>query len=247
MPRSTRAATTRKAPAAPVALQAPAVLPALPVFKLAKELRRWADTVLGMAGSAAELSLNLAKARAREPAAHAAIDKAGSLLRQAREAAGMTTAEVGQAIDIDNIALLEQAEIGKAALPFEVILRLAGVLGRHDPATFVMRLARSTNPQMWNALDDLGIGRLVVQAGRERELANIYRASDAARQLSDAHFAVVLSFVRSAFDLAVQFRSESRADNKLPRAAKPTARPAAKAPAKSRTRPANKPASKRKR
>jgi hypothetical protein len=110
-----------------------------------------------------------------------------------------------------------------------------------------MRLARSTTPQMWNALDDLGIGRLVVQAGRERELANIYRASDAARQLSDAHFAIVLSFVRSAFDLAVQFRSESRADKKLPRAATPAARPAARATAKSRTKPATKAASKRKR
>lgn len=192
------------------------VLPALsavPLFRLAKEVRRWADTVLGMAGSAAELSLNLAKARARQPGQQAAIDKAGSILRQAREAAGLSTRELGKAIDIDNPELLELAEVGRVALPFEVILRLAGVLGRHDPGTFAMKLARSYNPGLWKALEDLGIGKLVVQAGRERELANIYRANDAARKLSDADFAKVLSFVKSGFDMAVQFRGEFTAES----------------------------------
>jgi hypothetical protein len=97
----------------------------------------------------------------------------------------MSTRELGQAIDIDNPELLEQAEVGRVALPFEVILRLAGVLGRHDPATFAMKLARSYNPGLWKALEDLGVGKLVVQAGRTRT-ANIYRANDAARKLSDA-------------------------------------------------------------
>lgn len=216
-PKSVRA--TRKKvvrPALPPALPA-VLLPALsavPIFRLAKEVRRWADTVLGMAGSAAELSLNLAKARARNPGQQAAIDKAGSILRQAREAAGMSTRELGQAIDIDNPELLEQAEVGRVALPFEVILRLAGVLGRHDPATFAMKLARSYNPGLWKALEDLGVGKLVVQAGRERELANIYRANDAARKLSDADFAAVLAHVKTGFDMAVQFRGESVAEAK---------------------------------
>lgn len=179
-----------------------------PVLRVAQELRRWTDTVLGVAGSATELSLNLAKARTSDPRRQAAIDRAGSLLRQAREAAGMTTQELGRAIDLNDPALLEQAEIGKAALPFEVILRLAGVLGRHDPLTFVMKLARSYNPPLWKALDDLGIGRLAVQAGRERELANLYRANDAARKLSDDDFSQVLDFVRSGFDMAVRFRTQ---------------------------------------
>ncbi len=208
-PRSRKMASTASAPVA-VALP----LPTVPIFRLAKELRRWTDTVLGMAGSAAELSLNLARSRISDPKQQAAIDKAGSLLRQAREAAGMSTRELGQAIDIDDPALLEQAEIGRVALPFEVILRLAGVLGRHDPATFAMKLARSYNPSLWKALEDLGIGRLVVQAGRERELANIYRANDAARKLSDADFAKVLTFVKSGFDMAVQFRGEVVAEGK---------------------------------
>ena len=160
-----------------------------PLFKVAQQLRRWTDNVLGIAGSAGELSLNLAKARASEPRPAEGIEKAGSMLRQAREAAGMTTNELGQAIDIDDPKLLEQAEIGKAALPMEVILRLASVLGRHDPVPFAMKLARSYNPQLWKALDALGIGSLVALAGRERELANLYRANDEARRLSDADFA----------------------------------------------------------
>jgi len=214
-PRPVRAVRKKVArPAVPATSPVLPVLSAVPVFRLAKELRRWADTVLGMAGSAAELSLNLAKARARNPGQQAAIDKAGSLLRQAREAAGMSTRELGQAIDIDNPELLEQAEVGRVALPFEVILRLAGVLGRHDPATFAMRLARSYNPGLWKALEDLGVGKLVVQAGRERELANIYRANDAARKLSDADFAAVLAHVKTGFDMAVQFRGEAVAEAK---------------------------------
>ena len=110
------------------------------------------------------------------------------MLRQAREAAGMTTRELSQAIEIADPKALEQAEIGKAALPMEVILRLASVLGRHDPVPFAMKLARTYNPQLWKALDALGIGSLVALAGRERELANLYRANDDARRLSDAGF-----------------------------------------------------------
>lgn len=180
----------------------------VPVLRIARELRRWTDTVLGFAGSATDLSTIADKLASRSPGQKAAIDKAGSLLRQAREAAGMTTQELGSAIDLSDPGLLELAENGKAALPFEVILRLASVLGRHDPATFTMQLARSYSPDLWKALDDLGIGRLVVQAGRERELANIYRANDAARRLSDEDFAVVLGFVKTAFDMAVDFRSK---------------------------------------
>ena len=221
MPSTSR---TRSARSAPSARKARVTTPgavssvALPVRRIAQELRRWTDTVLGIAASATDLSLNLVKARAREPRQQAAIDKAASMLRQARAAAGITTRELGRAIDMTDPVLLEQAERGKAALPFEVILRLAGVLGRHDPVTFVMKLARSYNPQLWRALDDLGIGRLAVQAGRERELANLYRANDAARRLSDEDFAAVLGFVKAGFDLAVSFHGGSAGKRAAPRA-----------------------------
>ena len=208
------ATTAKKKPAAPKprarreATRAAAETPSgMPVLKIARALRRWADTVLGIAGSAADLSMVVAKGTARSPGQKVAIEKAGSLLRRARETAGMTTQELGSAIDLSDASLLGLAENGKAALPFEVILRLAGVLGRHDPATFMMKLTRSYNPDLWKALDDLGIGKLVVQAGRERELANLYRACDAARRLSDEDFAAVLDFVKTGFEMAVDFRS----------------------------------------
>ena len=182
-----------------------------PMLKVAQELRRWTDNVLGIAGSAGELSLNLAKARASEPGQQKSIEKAASILRQARDAAGLTLKEVGQAIDLDDARLLQQAEDGKAALPMEVVLRLASVLGRRDPVPFAMKLARSYNPTLWKALDQLGIGALVALAGRERELANLYRGNDAARKLSDDDFSEVLGFTKTAFDMAVKFRTPSPA------------------------------------
>jgi transcriptional regulator with XRE-family HTH domain len=216
------AGSARSTPKAAAALPTFGLPGAAPLFEVAQQLRRWADNVLGIAGSASELSLNLAKARSGEPGQQKAIEKAGSMLRQAREAAGMTTKELSQAIEIIDPKALEQAEIGKAALPMEVILRLAGVLGRHDPVPFAMKLARTYNPQLWKALDALGIGSLVALAGRERELANLYRANDDARRLSDADFAEVLAFVKTGFDMTVKFRVGAVAE-RTARRAKPAA------------------------
>ena len=109
-------------------------------------------------------------------------------------------------VDLSDPTLIEEAEEGKAALPFDLILRLAGVLGRNDPISFALKLTRSYNPGIWKALDDLGVGKLVVQAGRERDFANLYRANDAARRLTDEDFAHVLKFVGAAFDMAVGFQ-----------------------------------------
>ncbi len=124
-----------------------------------------------------------------------------------RETAGMSVNEVGEAIDLKDPVLLELVENGKVALPFEIILRLASVLGRNDPISFVMRFTRSYNPDVWKTLEALGIGRLALQAGREREFANLYRASDAARRLSDEEFAEVLKFTKAAFEMALAFRA----------------------------------------
>ena len=211
----------RKTSQAPKA--GPDVNPAASIVDVAKQLRSWTDHVLGVAGSAGELSLNLAKARASEPRRQQQLDKAGSMLRQAREGAGMSLRELSEAVAIADPRSLEQAEVGKAALPMEVILRLAGVLGRRDPVPFAMKLARTYNPQLWQALDALGIGSLVALAGRERELANLYRANDDARRLSDDDFAEVLAFVKTGFDMSVKFRAGTPAQRAKQRAAKAAA------------------------
>ena len=175
------------------------------IVEAAQQVRSWAESALSVAGNVADMSLTMAKVKATDPRHKAAIEKAGRALRQTREAAGLTTAELEQVIGLGDAGLLESAERGKAALPFEVILRLASVLGRHDPISFAMRLTRSYNPELWGTLDGLGVGRLAVQAGRERELANLYRANDGARGLSDEQFATLLTFMKACFEMAVEF------------------------------------------
>jgi transcriptional regulator with XRE-family HTH domain len=173
---------------------------------VARQVRSWSDSVLGIAGAAADVSLSAAKAILVRPEQRVALEKAGNVLRGMREAAGLSVKEVGEAINLKDPSLIELVENGKVALPFEIILRLASVLGRNDPISFVMRFTRSYNPDVWHTLENLGIGRFAVQAGREREFANIYRASDAARRLDDADFAAVLAFTRAAFEMAIAFR-----------------------------------------
>ena len=178
---------------------------------VARQVRSWSDSVLGIAGAAADVSIGAAKAILIKPEQRGALEKAGTVLKGMREAAGLSLAEVGEAINLKDPALLELVENGKVALPFEIILRLASVLGRNDPISFVMRFTRSYNPDVWHTLENLGIGRFAVQAGREREFANIYRGSDAARRLSDADFAAALAFTKAAFEMALAFRGSKPA------------------------------------
>lgn len=97
---------------------------------------------------------------------------------------------------------------GKVGLPFAVILRLAAVLGRKDPIPMAMKLTCAYNPERWKTLEDIGVSRLAVQAGRQRELANIYRSRGATRQRSDEEFAAVIGFVNWDFYTAMAFRAK---------------------------------------
>lgn len=188
---------------------ASSALDALPLMDLARKVRSWADTLLSVTGSAADLSLSLAQARVKDPQKKRAVAQAGAQLRRWREAAGMTARELGEAVGLGDGQLLEDAEGGVATLPFEIVLRLAGVLGRNDPIPIAMALTRQYNPDLWKTLESLGIGKLVVQGARERELANISRSNDSARKLTDEEFAEVLAFTRQAFDMAVKFRLDA--------------------------------------
>ena len=132
--------------------------------------------------------------------------RTGATLRRMRKATGLTITEVGAAINLKDPSLIEAWENGRIAVPFELILRLAAVLGRNDPIDFVMKFTRSSNPDLWRSLEGLGVGKLLIQSAREREFANIYRGDDEARNLSDAEFAEVLTFTRAAFEMAMAFR-----------------------------------------
>src|SRR5262245_7599069 len=104
-----------------------------PLFGVARQVRAWSDSVLGIAGVAADVSLGAAKAMLVKPEQRAALEKTGHVLRGMREAAGLSVKQVGEAINLKDPALLDLVENGKVALPFEIILRLASVLGRNDP------------------------------------------------------------------------------------------------------------------
>jgi transcriptional regulator with XRE-family HTH domain len=182
------------------------------LLSLARQVRSWADTLLTVAGHATDIGLTMAQARVKAPAKKAAIAKAGSLLRKWRESAGLTARELGDAVGLGDASLIEEAEGGLVTLPFDVVLRLAGVLGRHDPIPVAMALTRQYNPALWRALEAAGVGKLAIQGSRERELVNVYRASDVARTLDDERFARVLEFTRSAFDMAVDFAKRAAAD-----------------------------------
>jgi transcriptional regulator with XRE-family HTH domain len=175
------------------------------VRSLARQLHAWTGSLLGGVGTAADLSLAMAAASVQRPGPKAAVAKASALLRDARQAAGLTLDELGEALDLKDPSFIALVESGKVGLPFEMILRMATILGRNDPVTFVLQLTRSYNPRVWKSLEALGVGKLIVQAGREREFANIYRSNSAARSLSDKDFAAALAFSASAFESALVF------------------------------------------
>jgi transcriptional regulator with XRE-family HTH domain len=129
----------------------------------------------------------------------------GAYVRELRELAGLTRAELAGSLELRDVSLLEAVESGTATLSFELILRLAAILARHDPVPFVSKLARTYNPMLWDLLRDWGVGRLPLQLEREREFVNVLRSRDDARALSDDDWAAALAFVDAAFELALRF------------------------------------------
>jgi transcriptional regulator with XRE-family HTH domain len=162
--------------------------------------------MLGTVGTATDAALMLAQARLQRPGPKAAVAKGATLLRELREAAGLSLEDLGRALEVDDPSFIGLVESGRIGLPFELILRLTAILGRNDPIGFLLQMTRSYNPKTWQALEALGIGQLLVHAGRERAFANIYRGHDEARRLSDADFAAALAFADAAFGTAVAFR-----------------------------------------
>jgi transcriptional regulator with XRE-family HTH domain len=186
---------------------------------LAGSIRSLVGQMIDIAGAAADASLGVGGLMARDAGQRRDLARAGAFLRRVREKAGMTIADVSRAVDMKDAELLELAERGKAALPFELILRLAAVLARNDPIPFVLNLTDTYSPAVGRTLKALGVGRLVEHARREHDFITIYRARDAARRLSDAEFARVLAFVEAAFDLALALATSTAAARKHPRRA----------------------------
>ncbi|MBV8666904.1 MAG: helix-turn-helix domain-containing protein [Burkholderiaceae bacterium] len=180
------------------------------VLSLAKQLQTLTGTVLGNVGAASDVMMAVARNRVRRPGSKAAVEKAAGLLRDLREAAGLTVEDLGKLLELEDASFMDLVESGAVGLPFDLILRLATVLGRNDPVGFILQMTRTYNPKMWKALETLGLGKLLVQAGREREFANIYRRHGAAGNLSDEDFASALSFAEAAFANALAYQERYR-------------------------------------
>lgn len=136
--------------------------------------------------------------------------ESGAYLKDVRELAGLTQAELAEALHLSDQSLLAAVEKGTATLSFELILRLAALLARHDPVPFIIRFTRTYDPEIWGILERWGIGNIPVHFERERQFINIYRGHDSARKLSDSGFEKVLQFTRAAFEAALHFAAEQQ-------------------------------------
>jgi len=136
------------------------------------------------------------------------IQEAGSYLKDLREVTGLTLRDMSRSLKLADDSLLSAVENGTATLSFELILRMAALVARHDPIPFIIRCTRTYNPQVWAVLEEWGLGKLPLQLERERQFINIYRGHDKARNLSDEGFERVLDFTRSAFEMALHFVPE---------------------------------------
>lgn len=159
---------------------------------------------------AAAKAANSLRPKGSNAAPRSTWGKAGAKVRELREQAGMTLQEVGKAVDLKDPDLLAAAEQGRAALPFEMILRLSAVLGRKDPLTALVTLTRTSYPQVWETLESMGIGKLVLQSSREREFVNLLVADDRTRGLNDREFAELLAFLKSCIELVLAFNDRVR-------------------------------------
>ena len=134
----------------------------------------------------------------------------GAYLKDVRELAGLTQAELTEVLHLSDQSLLAAVEKGTATLSFELILRLAALLARHDPVPFIIKFTRTYDPEIWDILERWGLGQIPVHFERERQFINIYRGHDAARKLTDNGFEKVLQFTRAAFETALYFVSEQK-------------------------------------
>lgn len=164
-----------------------------------------AGSALNFVVKKTEVPLRVGKALLLKPDQAEVLEKAGKTFRELREVAGVTLDELAQEINLKDKSLLEAVENGSATLSFELIVRLASVLARHDPVPVALKLVRCYYPELGALLDDWGVGRWILHFEREREFINIYRRHDAVRNLSDEGFDKVLEFTRSAFEMALHF------------------------------------------
>lgn len=161
-----------------------------------------------LASSARGVSRKLGKAILNSPEHLRRLQETGLYLKDLREVAGLTLDELSESLELKDESLLGAVENGTATISFELVLRLAALVARHDPIPFIMQFIRTYNPELWELLEAWGVDRIPLQYERERLFINIYRSRDEARDLSEEGFEKVLNHTRTAFDMALHFVQE---------------------------------------
>ena len=164
-----------------------------------------------LASSARGVSRKVGKAIMNSPENLRRLEETGLYLRDLREVAGLTLDELSEALELKDESILAAVENGTSTISFELVLRLAALVARHDPVPFIMQFVRTYNPELWEILEAWGVDRIPLQYARERMFINIYRSRDDARTLSDESFEKVLAYTKSAFDMALHFVAEQEA------------------------------------
>jgi len=77
-----------------------------------------------------------------------AMVDAGRFLKDAREVAGLNLLELSELLGLKDDELLREVEEGRATLPFDMILRIAALIARHDPIPFIIKFVRTYNPAL---------------------------------------------------------------------------------------------------
>lgn len=152
-----------------------------------------------------------------------AMAEAGHFLRDARETAGFSIAELSERLDLNDSEVLQDVERGEAILPLEIMLRAASLLARHDPIPFLIKFLRSYNPQLEATLEQWGVMALPRNYERERRFLNLYRQHDFLRDLDDDAHARFIDYMNASTQLVVDVMERERAAGSAKRRRKPAA------------------------
>ncbi|MGK5091950.1 XRE family transcriptional regulator [Deltaproteobacteria bacterium TL4] len=183
------------------------------IVKMMADITNTAFKAVKAVTKTGESSLRISKAFFPTVQNSTMMKETGKSLHDLREVAGLTIQELTESLDLKDSSILEAVENGTATLSFELTLRLASLVSRHDPIPFIIRSLRTYNPDVWKYLEDWGVGRIPLHIERERQFLGIYRGKDSVRKLSDEGFIKVLEFTRAAFEMAVHYAIENEIDH----------------------------------
>jgi transcriptional regulator with XRE-family HTH domain len=185
-----------------------------------------------MAGGTLDLALDVATASAMfgdyrlrdllantaSPERLEAMAEAGHFLRDARQTAGLSLAELSERLDLGDEDVLRGVEEGRSILPLDIMLRAASLLARHDPIPFLIKFLRSYNPGLEATLEQWGVMALPKNFERERRFINLYRQHDFLRDLTDEEHQRFIEYMDASTNLVVQMMQRESAAPPLHRA-----------------------------